>query len=50
MTPERPRGADAIPQVQATPQGAPRAVEPSAPVQPGPALYAALAERSLKRN
>lgn len=42
MTPERPRGEDAIPQLTA-PKGAP-AVEPSTPrdAQPGPQLYAAL--------
>lgn len=42
MTPERPPGADAIPQGQAKAKAAPPAVEPSTPVQPGPALYAAL--------
>lgn len=44
MTPERPRGADAIPQKAAARKPvAPRAVEPSAPNGPGqPSLYAAL--------
>ena len=43
MTPERPRGEDAIPQPAADETPA-RAVEPSAPrsAQPGPHLYAAL--------
>ena len=43
MTPERPRGADAIPQRKAAPEGAPAAVEPSASHPPGAGtLYAAL--------
>ena len=43
MTPERPRGADAIPQRQAAPEGVPPAVEPSVSHPPGAgALYAAL--------
>jgi exopolyphosphatase/guanosine-5'-triphosphate,3'-diphosphate pyrophosphatase len=41
MTPERPPGADAIPQT-AAPDGVARAVEPSGSHLPGPALYAAL--------
>lgn len=43
MTPERPRGADAIPQRKAAPEGVPAAVEPSASHPPGAGtLYAAL--------
>lgn len=43
MTPERPRGADAIPQRKAAPEGVPVAVEPSASLPPGAGtLYAAL--------
>ena len=42
MTPERPRGADAIPQAQTMPEGKARAVEPSVPQPSGSALYAAL--------
>lgn len=43
MTPERPRGADAIPQRKAAPEGVPAAVEPSVPHPPGAgSLYAAL--------
>lgn len=43
MTPERPRGADAIPQRKAAPEGVPVAVEPSASHPPGAGtLYAAL--------
>jgi len=43
MTPERPRGADAIPQRKAAPEGVPPAVEPSASHPPGAGtLYAAL--------
>lgn len=43
MTPERPRGADAIPQQEAAPEGVPVAVEPSASHAPGAStLYAAL--------
>ncbi|PLL13166.1 exopolyphosphatase [Tabrizicola sp. TH137] len=43
MTPERPQGADAIPQRMAVPEGALPAVEPSASHPPGAgALYAAL--------
>ena len=43
MTPERPRGADAIPQRKAAPEGVPAAVEPSASSPPGAGtLYAAL--------
>ncbi|MEY4697305.1 MAG: hypothetical protein RIT14_1733 [Pseudomonadota bacterium] len=43
MTPERPRGADAIPQATDAAQAASRPVEPSAPFDPsGGQLYAAL--------
>lgn len=43
MTPERPRGADAIPQRKAAPEGVSPAVEPSASLPPGAGtLYAAL--------
>ena len=43
MTPERPRGADAIPQRKAAPEGVRAAVEPSASQPPGAgSLYAAL--------
>ncbi|MFT4150415.1 MAG: Ppx/GppA phosphatase family protein [Paracoccaceae bacterium] len=43
MTPERPRGADAIPKAEAAQDIAPRPVEPSAPNGPAqPSLYAAL--------
>ena len=43
MTPERPRGADAIPQRKAAPEGVPAVVEPSVPHPPGAgSLYAAL--------
>lgn len=43
MAPERPQGADAIPDAMAEPVLAPRPVEPSAPLQPGSGqLYAAL--------
>ena len=43
MTPQRPRGADAIPQRKAAPEGVPHAVEPSVPHPPGAGtLYAAL--------
>ncbi|AWB48582.1 exopolyphosphatase [Gemmobacter aquarius] len=43
MAPERPRGADAIPQEAEVPFGMPFAVEPSPPADPGSALlYAAL--------
>ena len=43
MTPERPRGADAIPQRKAAPEGVAAPVEPSVPHPPGAGtLYAAL--------
>jgi exopolyphosphatase/guanosine-5'-triphosphate,3'-diphosphate pyrophosphatase len=43
MTPERPRGADAIPQRKAAPEGVRAVVEPSASHPPGAgSLYAAL--------
>lgn len=43
MTPQRPQGADAIPQAGDVPNGVSRAVEPSAPQGPGrSSLYAAL--------
>ncbi|HEX9859200.1 MAG TPA: Ppx/GppA family phosphatase, partial [Paracoccaceae bacterium] len=43
MTPERPRGADAIPRQAGETLSSPRPVEPSAPPEPGQGLlYAAL--------
>jgi exopolyphosphatase/guanosine-5'-triphosphate,3'-diphosphate pyrophosphatase len=42
MTPERPRGADAIPLSGDAPKGVSRPVEPIAPLDPGSSLYAAL--------